>query len=242
MQSNLSKCISANFVSVSDRFLIQCSIEENGQSRNINSIASNLIQTSPFEIPNAKLWLSEREPFRKIPYMVEYVETDSHAVIMTNVTQSIEWVLEKALREDILDLHSLCSYKFGQIPAISCVNDLRLELMTKNFQPHLVIFYPIMEVHNENTFLFGYPPSYWMFDPLIDALSYRRSGQKATLIFLILHSDVDEIGLVPQPAGDTIKLLKESMKSGMNVLTPKINLHKDGSSSISLQDRLVLDM
>jgi len=80
-----------------------------------------------------------------------------------------------------------------------------------------------------------------MFDPLIDALSYRRSGQKATLIFYILHSQVDAVHLTGGAIeGDTVKILKEGIRSGMRVLTPKICASDPSKMELSFQDRFYL--
>ncbi len=231
--------IKAKYLSKNKRYIIDCSLEDPQESA--QALTSALFSLPEVDQIGTPILLSKREPFHRIPYLLEWARVEEGGLVFVNIAKAVALMMDDLIRHKNQDLHDLCAFKMDQLSPVFCRNDLRLELMTKNFQPHLVLIYPIAQKHEDNKFFFGRPGDAWMFDPLIDALSYRRSGQKATLIFYILHSKVEGIHL-PAGAlqGDTVKILKEGIRSGVNILTPKICAYSPEKMELNFKDRFYL--
>jgi len=239
MNYEFPELIKASYVAKSQRYIMDCKLDKTEMSA--QAISTALFPLAGADQIGTPVFLSKREAFRRIPYLVEWAQTEGEGLIFVNIPKAVTLMMDLLIQDQSMDLHDLCVFKLDQLSPVFCQNDLRLELMTKHFQPHLVLIYPIVQKHESNKFIFGRPEDSWMFDPLIDALSYRRSGQKVTLIFYILHSQVEEVHLTGRGVeGDTVKILKEGIRSGMRVLTPKICSSDPSKMELSFQDRFYL--
>jgi DNA-binding sugar fermentation-stimulating protein len=231
--------IKATYQSKSQRYIMDCHLED-------HDLSAQAISTALFGMPEidrigTSIFLSKRESFHRIPYLAEWAQTSEHGLVFINIAKASALMLDLLIRDQDQDLHDLCSFKLDQLSPVFSQNDLRVELMTKRFQPHLVLIYPIFQHHEDNNFFFGRAGDSWMFDPLIDALSYRRSGHKATLVFYILHSQVEHVHLSGGALeGDTVKILKESIRSGLRIITPKIITTEPSKMELSFNDRFYL--
>ncbi len=226
----------STYLAKNQRYIMDCRKDETQES--VQAITTALFPLPGVDAIGTPIFLSKREPFHRIPYMVEWAQVDGGALVYANIAKAVALMMDDLIRDQAQDLHDLCAFKIDQLSPVFCQNDLRLELMTKHFQPHLVLIYPIVQAHEDNKFFFGRAADSWMFDPLIDALSYRRSGQKATLIFYILHSKVDAVHLMGGALeGDTVKILKEGVRSGVNILTPKICADSTDKMELDFKDR-----
>ncbi len=239
MNYEFPELIKATYLAKNQRYIMDCHLE--GPTQDAQAITTALFPLPGVDRIGTPVFLSKREPFHRIPYTLEWAQSEDGGLVFANVAKAVTLMMDNLIRDQNQDLHDLCAFKIDQLSPVFCQNDLRLELMTKHFQPHLVLIYPIVQQHEDRKFSFGRPVDSWMFDPLIDALSYRRSGHKATLIFYILHSNVDAVHLTGGALeGDTVKILKEGVRSGMNILTPKICANNPEKMELSFQDRFYL--
>jgi DNA-binding sugar fermentation-stimulating protein len=239
MNYEFPELIKATYLSKNQRYIVDCTLDD--PQKGAQAISSALFSLPGVDQIGTPIFLSKRESFHRIPYLVEWAQVEGTGLVLVNIAKAVALMMDNLIRDQNQDLHDLCAFKIDQLSPVFCQNDLRLELMTKHFQPHLVLIYPIVQQHEDNKFFFGRTGDAWMFDPLIDALSYRRSGQKATLIFYILHSNVEAVHLTGGALeGDTVKILKEGVRSGMNILTPKICTNSPEKMELHFKDRFYL--
>lgn len=238
MQYEFPDLIKATYLAKNQRYLSECQINSSPISEKM--ITTTLFGLSALSEPGVSVFISKRESFHRVPYLLEWVSVSDDHFIFANLAKAVPIMLDVLIKDKNQDFHDLCIFKLEQLPPVFCQNDLRLELMTRHFQPHLVLIYPVMKSDQGSKFFFGAQEDSWLFDPLIDALSYRRAGHKATLIFYILDTKVETIHLMSEQEGDTVKILKEGIRSGINIVTPKICAEDPFKMELSFTDRFCL--
>ncbi len=236
MHQNSRNIFPVNYFSSLNRYSFICQNRYKDEQYKVLSTSFFPINQSEKKIRS--VYIVPRPFNQKLPFLAQWLEYETGELVFIDFPHAVEHMMRTFISSESADLHDLCAFKIDQLPGVYSQNDLRMELMTKKFQPHLICIYPVLNNNHGSDFVFGHPSDNWMFDPLIDALSYRRSSQKATLIFFILNQSVEQITLAAgDEQSDTVKILQEGIRSGLEVATPKIISMPGEEMNISFQKR-----
>lgn len=214
-----------------DRYCIECALEPSGLE--VRCLCTTVLPLPGVNIVGTPVELKEQELTPKtLPYTLEKAQVDGGAWVILNVRSALSLLLSEIINSKIIDLHDLSRYKMSQIAPIVSSNDLKIDLMTKNFQPHLLIIYPIFECSPDGVWEFGSRRDAWLFDYMIEMISYRRTGHKATLILYGLHSGLKKIKMAHENKNDYVKILKECLSSGVELLQARLIAGSDGQTEL----------
>ncbi|NBW56682.1 hypothetical protein EBR43_02640 [bacterium] len=233
MQHAFPPLKSACFLRKEMRYYTEIVLEKEEKTQALNTSLLNLPQ---IDILGTHLFVSEREKNFKIPYLVEMAEVDDGHMVVVNLQRALNFLITKLMQEDILDIHDLSMHKAAHLPPVICANDLKFDVITKKFQPHLLVIHPIVQCDSNKNAFFPQIRESWVFDHLIDAISYRRGGQRATLIFYALNTGIEAIVPNIQSQDDYSKILIEALKSGVELITAKIDVKNNSLLTLSFDN------
>lgn len=221
----------ATFLKRTDRYCMECALTPSGLE--VRCLCSTLLPIPGMGVVGTAVQLKEQDLTPKtLPYSIEKAQVDGGAWVTVNVREAIGLLLGELINRQVIDLHELSRYKMSQIAPVISSNDLKIDLMTKNFQPHLIVIYPIFESSTEGAWEFGSRRDAWLFDYLIEMISYRRTGHKATLILYGLNSHLQKMLLADDKKNDYVKILKEGMASGIEVLKARLVVDDKGQRDL----------
>lgn len=219
------------FIKRTERYCMECAVDPSGLE--VRSLCTTVLPIPGVNILGTPVALKELQLTPKtLPYLVEKAQVDGGHWVMVDLRGAIEILLKEMLDRQVIDLHELSRYKMSQVAPVVSSNDLKIDLMTKNFQPHLLVIYPIFEASGDGEWGFGSRRDPWLFDYLIEMMSYRRTGHKATLVLYGLHSGLKKIKMASGEQNDYVKILKECLHSGVEVLQARLIIGTDGQSEL----------
>jgi DNA-binding sugar fermentation-stimulating protein len=214
-----------------ERYCIECAIEPSGLE--IRTLCTTLLPLPGVDILGTKVQLKAQQLTpTSLPYVLEKAQVDNADWVSLNLREAINMLFTEMLNNQIIDLHELSRYKVAQMAPIISSNDLKIDLMTKNFQPHLITVYPIFESGIEGHWQFGSRRDAWLFDYMIEMISYRRTGHKATLILYGLNSGLKKMSISDAINNDYTKILQECLNCGVELLQARLVYGDDNQAEL----------
>jgi sugar fermentation stimulation protein A len=239
MQQNLPFLKTGCFLRKEMRYCTEIVLDKQEKTQ---ALCTTLLALPQVDVLGTQIFVSERDEHYGIKYVLEIAEVDEGHLVLTNLNRTLSFLMNAIMQDNMLDIHELSMHKAVQLPPVICANDLKFELITKNFQPHLLIIHPIFKVEQNNEAYFPQEKASWVFDHLIDAISYRRGGQRATMIFYVLNTGIKTIRPSLDPQDDYGKILMEAIKSGVEVITAKLDIQDHRVISITFDDLFSYDV
>ena len=230
MQHRLPALNSACFLRKDMRYCTEVMLDDQTKSQ---ALSTSLLNLPGVDVLGTTVYVSARDRYFKVPHVVEIAEVDYGHKVMANLNRALVVLMDAIKEKDFLDIHELSLHKASHLPPMICANDLKCELITKKFQPHLLIIHPIVKAEASRDAYFPQIKESWVFDHLIDAISYRRGGQRATLIFYIINDGVDRVRPTPETHDDYSKILAEAVRCGVEILTAKLEITTQSELRVS---------
>lgn len=220
------------FIKRNNRFIVDMVLDKSEKKQ---AISTCLLSMPQVDVLGTNILMSERDKTFKIPYIMELAEVDGGHIVCVNMNRALHFLINEMIKKANFDFHDLSLEKALQLPPTITANDLKLDLISKNFQPHLLLIHPIFSSDTSGVSLFPQEKLTWVFDHLIDAISYRRGGQQASMIFYSLHAGTTTIKM-ENPSNDYSKFLNEAIKSGVKIYCAKLKINEKNEFSIDFSD------